>query len=189
MIRLPLSVILLPFSEMTWNWSSRYPNQAVFSPTFLPPERWNGTYQSTPISALASLLVISPFIFFKIPQVTVVRHLGVPLGTTFTSSAHCREAANAAGRLLSMLRRSLTELPKYCKPRLFMLPLPLNSDQFMPSLLPPATNPTITKNWPILCIPQTPSPHCVVISTLILIMLVFYNRQILDYPTCLLDAA
>ncbi len=48
----------------------------------------------------------------RIPQVTDIRDLGVPLGTTFTASVHCREAANTARRLLFMVRRSFSELSK-----------------------------------------------------------------------------
>ncbi len=48
----------------------------------------------------------------RIPQATDVRDLGVPLDTTFTASAHCREAANTARRLLFMVRRSFSELSK-----------------------------------------------------------------------------
>ncbi len=36
----------------------------------------------------------------QIAQVTDVQNLGVPLDTTFTTSAHCKEAANTAWRLL-----------------------------------------------------------------------------------------
>ncbi len=46
----------------------------------------------------------------RIPQVSDVRVLGVPLDTTFTVSAHCREAANIARRLLFMVQRSFGEL-------------------------------------------------------------------------------
>ncbi len=48
----------------------------------------------------------------RIPQVTNVLDLGVPLDTTFTASAHCIEAANTARRLLFMVRRSFCELSK-----------------------------------------------------------------------------
>ncbi len=48
----------------------------------------------------------------RIPQVTDVRDLRVPLDTTFTASAHCTEAANTARRLLFMVRRSFCELSK-----------------------------------------------------------------------------
>ncbi len=48
----------------------------------------------------------------RIPQVTDVRDLGVPLDTTFTASAHCREAANTARCLLFLVRRSFCELSK-----------------------------------------------------------------------------
>ncbi len=48
----------------------------------------------------------------RIPQVTDVRDLGVPFGTTFTASAHCIEAANTARRLLFLVLRSFCELPK-----------------------------------------------------------------------------
>ncbi len=48
----------------------------------------------------------------RIPQVTDVRDLGVPLDTTFTASAHCIEAANTARRLLFLVRRSFCELSK-----------------------------------------------------------------------------
>ncbi len=39
----------------------------------------------------------------RIPQVTDVSDLGVPLDTTFTASAHCIEAANTARPLLFMV--------------------------------------------------------------------------------------
>ncbi len=39
----------------------------------------------------------------RIPQVPDVRDLGVPLDMTFTTSAHCKEAANTARRLLFMV--------------------------------------------------------------------------------------
>ncbi len=48
----------------------------------------------------------------RIPQVTDVRDLGVPLDTTFTASAHCIEAANTTRRLLFMVQRSFCELSK-----------------------------------------------------------------------------
>ncbi len=48
----------------------------------------------------------------RIPQVADVRDQGVPLDTTFTASAHCREAANTARRLLFKVRRSFCELSK-----------------------------------------------------------------------------
>ncbi len=48
----------------------------------------------------------------RIPQVTDVRDLGVPLDTTFTASAHCIQAANTARRLLFLVRRSFCELSK-----------------------------------------------------------------------------
>ncbi len=48
----------------------------------------------------------------RIPQVTDVRDLGVPLNTTFTTSAHCIEAANTARRLLFVVQRSFCELSK-----------------------------------------------------------------------------
>ncbi len=48
----------------------------------------------------------------KIPTVTYVRDLGVPLDTIFTSSVHCREVANIARRLLFMVRRSFSELSR-----------------------------------------------------------------------------
>ncbi len=47
-----------------------------------------------------------------IPQVTDVRGLVVPLDTTFTASAHCREVANTAERLLPLVRRPFCELSK-----------------------------------------------------------------------------
>ncbi len=47
-----------------------------------------------------------------IPHVTDVRDLGVPLDTTFATSAHCIEAANTARRLLFLVRRSFCELSK-----------------------------------------------------------------------------
>ncbi len=43
---------------------------------------------------------------------TDVRDLGVPLDMTFTRSAHCKEAAITARRLLFMVRRSFCELSK-----------------------------------------------------------------------------
>ncbi len=46
----------------------------------------------------------------------------------------------------------------------------------------------INNSYTILCIPQT-SPHYVFLSILISHRLVFYNRQILSCPICLLDAA
>ncbi len=48
----------------------------------------------------------------RIPQVTDVRDLGVTLDTTFTTSAHCLEAANTARHLLFMVLRSFCELSK-----------------------------------------------------------------------------
>ncbi len=48
----------------------------------------------------------------RIPHVTDVRDLGVPLDTTFTASAHSIEAANKARRLLLSVRRSFCELSK-----------------------------------------------------------------------------
>ncbi len=48
----------------------------------------------------------------RIPQVTDVRDLGVPLNTTFTASAHCIEVVNTARRLLFLVRRSFCELSK-----------------------------------------------------------------------------
>ncbi len=48
----------------------------------------------------------------RIPQVTDVRDLGVPLDTTFTASVHYIEAANTARRLLLLVRRSFCELSK-----------------------------------------------------------------------------
>ncbi len=48
----------------------------------------------------------------RIPQITDVRDLGVPLDTTFTASANCMEAANTAMRLLFLVRRSFCELSK-----------------------------------------------------------------------------
>ncbi len=48
----------------------------------------------------------------RIPQVTDVRDLGVPLDTTFTASTHCIEAVNTARRLLFLVRRSFFELSK-----------------------------------------------------------------------------
>ncbi len=48
----------------------------------------------------------------RIPQVTDVRDLGVPLDITFPASAHCKEAANTARRLLYMVRRFFCELSK-----------------------------------------------------------------------------
>ncbi len=47
----------------------------------------------------------------RIPQVTDVRDLGVPLDTTITASANCIEAANTARRLLFMVRRFFCEQP------------------------------------------------------------------------------
>ncbi len=61
MICPPILVTLLSFLQMTW--CSRDPNQAAFSPLFLPPGsgRGNGTKQSTPTNA--SLLRTSlPFL-------------------------------------------------------------------------------------------------------------------------------
>ncbi len=60
----------------------------------------------------------SPFSIFlrsrhhQIPQVTDVRDLGVPLNTTFSTSAHCREAANTTRRLLFMVLKSFCKLSK-----------------------------------------------------------------------------
>ncbi len=48
----------------------------------------------------------------RIPQVTDVRDLGVPLDTTFTASAHCIKAAHTARCLLFMVRWSFCELSK-----------------------------------------------------------------------------
>ncbi len=48
----------------------------------------------------------------RIPQVTDVRDLGVPLDTTFTASAHCIEAVYAARSFLLMVRRFFCELSK-----------------------------------------------------------------------------
>ncbi len=48
-----------------------------------------------------------------ISNVTGASGLGVPLETTFTSSVHCREAANTAGRLRFMVRSSFCEFSKY----------------------------------------------------------------------------
>ncbi len=48
----------------------------------------------------------------RIPQVTDVRDLGVPIDTTFAASAHCREAANTVRRLLFMVQRSFCKLSK-----------------------------------------------------------------------------
>ncbi len=55
----------------------------------------------------------------QIPLVIDARDLGVPLDTTFTASNHCREAANTARRLLSMVRRSFCELSKTAFIRLY----------------------------------------------------------------------
>ncbi len=46
----------------------------------------------------------------RIPQVTDVQGLGFPLYTTFTTPAHCREAANTARRFLSMVRRPIQQV-------------------------------------------------------------------------------
>ncbi len=104
---------------------------------FLPPGpgRGNGTYQSTPTNVLASpsgtslhFLRLSPrHTHHRIPQVTYVQDLGVPLDTSFIASAHCIDAANKAWRLLYLVRKSFIELsktaftPLYCalvRPRL-----------------------------------------------------------------------
>ncbi len=46
------------------------------------------------------------------PQVTDVRHLWVPLDTTYTASAHCIEAANTARGLQFLVRIPFCELSK-----------------------------------------------------------------------------
>ncbi len=48
----------------------------------------------------------------RIPQVTDVRDLGVPLDMTFTAAAHCIEAAKTAKCLLFLVQRSVCELSK-----------------------------------------------------------------------------
>ncbi len=58
---------------------------------------------------------LSPFFAFlrgrhRIPEDTDVRDLGVPLDTFFTTSAHCREAANTARRFLFMVKIHFCEL-------------------------------------------------------------------------------
>ncbi len=103
MIYLPLSVILSPPSLLSF---FRLGLAGEVGPTNQPqqmfmPHRWE---PPSPFSAADT--------DHRIPQVTDVRDLGVPLGTTFTASAHCREAANAARRLLFMVRRSFCELSK-----------------------------------------------------------------------------
>ncbi len=62
--RLPISVIMLSFFQMTWKWCSRDLNQAAFAPLFLlhGPGQGSGAYKSTTISEHASLLGTSlPF--------------------------------------------------------------------------------------------------------------------------------
>ncbi len=62
-----LPMILLSLLQMTWKWCSREPNQTAFAPLFLPPGhgRGNGTYQSKPTSAHASLIGTS-FLFLRL---------------------------------------------------------------------------------------------------------------------------
>ncbi len=60
-------------------------------------EKWSGhssenIWATPPVKAPS----VPPFLTATVPQATNVRDLGVPLGTTFTTSAHCREAANTA---------------------------------------------------------------------------------------------
>ncbi len=98
-------------------WCSYDLNQVAFYLHFLPPGpgRGNGTYQSIQTNVHASPSGTSLHFLrlsLRIPQVTDVRDLGVPLDTTFTASAHCIEAANTARRLLFLVRRSFCELSK-----------------------------------------------------------------------------
>ncbi len=48
----------------------------------------------------------------KFPRLPTSENCGFSLDSTFTSSVHCREAANTARQLLFMVRRSFCELSK-----------------------------------------------------------------------------
>ncbi len=90
------------------------------------------------------------------PQVTDVRDQGVPFDTTFTTSAHCKGAANAARRLLLLVRRAFCELsmtaftPLYCafvRPHLeYALWVDINKLERAKRL---ATR--LTSSWPSKC--------------------------------------
>ncbi len=117
MIFPPLSVILLPFSQMTIPITSR--SRSSLSSAWVWAGKWDLSINPNKCACLivGNLPPLSPSFStadtnHRIPQVTDVRDLGVLLHTTFIASAHCRGAANTTRRLLFLARRSFCELSK-----------------------------------------------------------------------------